>query len=162
LLAVLPEINPRPAGRALLVLTGIASWWVAAYWCRLPLQQSATGVLIGYPIVALGSGAFLLAALGAGRKSAGTRLRQTLIYLGKISYGLYVYNVVAILAVQGLIRLVSPWLYAHGWPLWTAWALYLGVAFGANVLLAAISYRWLEAPFLRLKGRFTAVPSRAV
>ncbi len=162
LLAVLPEINPRPAGRALLVLTGIASWWAAAYWCGLPLQRSAAGVLIGYPIVALGSGAFLLAALGAGRRSAGTRLRQTLIYLGKISYGLYVYNVVALVAVQGLIRLVSPWLYAHGWPLWTAWSLYLGMAFGANVLLAAISYRWLEAPFLRLKGRFTAVPSRAV
>ena len=163
LLAVLPEISPRPAGRALLVLAGIASWWVAAYWCGLPLQQSAAGVLIGYPMVALGSGAFLLATLGAGRRSAGTRLRQTLIYLGKISYGLYVYNLVARLGAQTLTqRLVPPRLFAPGWPLWIVVSFYLGAAFGVNVLLAAVSYRWLEAPFLRLKGRFTAVPSRAV
>jgi peptidoglycan/LPS O-acetylase OafA/YrhL len=163
LLAVLPEMSLRPAGRTLLVLTGIASWWVAAYWCGLPLQQSAAGVLIGYPIVALGSGAFLLAALGAGRRSAGTRLRRTLIYLGKISYGLYVYNLLARLVAQTLTqRLASPRQLAPGWPLWIVVSFYLGAAFGANVILAAVSYRWLEAPFLRLKGRFTAVPSGAV
>jgi peptidoglycan/LPS O-acetylase OafA/YrhL len=162
LIAVLPELSPRPAVRSLLALTGIASWWVAAYWCGLPVQESGAEVLIGYPMVALGSGAFLLATVGAGRKSAGTRIRRGLIYLGKISYGLYVYCVVAILGGQSLIRLVSPWLYTHGWPLWTAWSVYLGLTFGANVMLAAASYRWLEAPFLRLKGRFAAVPSRAV
>ncbi len=161
--AVIPEMSPRPAVRALLVLTGIASWWMAAYWCGLPVQRSTAGVLIGYPMVALGSGAFLLATLGAGRRSAGTRLRLILIYLGKISYGLYVYNLVAVFGGQVLFRrVVSPWLLAQGWPLWTAWPFYMGVAFGANVVLAAASYRWLEAPFLRLKRRFTAIPSRAV
>jgi len=162
LVAVLPEMNPRPAVRALLVLTGIAGWWMAAYWCGLPLQRSEAGVLIGYPMVALGSGAFLLATLGAGRRSAQTRLRQGLIYLGKISYGLYVYDVVAILGAQALVRWLSPWLFAHGWPLWAAWSVYLSVAFGCNVILAAASYRWLEAPFLRLKARFTAIPSGAL
>jgi len=162
-IAVLPEMSPRPAGRALLVLAGIASWWLAAYWCGLPLQHSAAGVLIGYPLVALGSGAFLLAALGAARRSVGTGLRGALIYLGKISYGLYVYNFVAIFGAQVFMRrAVAAWWVTQGWPLWTAWAVYIALAFGANVALAAASYRWLEAPFLRLKGRFTAISSRPV
>ncbi len=117
--AVLPEMHPPPAARALLVLMGIAGWWVAAYWCGLQLQRNAVGVLIGYPMVALGSGAFLSATLGTGRKSAGTRLKQTLIYLGKISYGLYVYNLVAIFGGQLLMRhMVSPWLLPQGCPPW--------------------------------------------
>jgi peptidoglycan/LPS O-acetylase OafA/YrhL len=35
-----------------------------------------------------------------------------------------------------------------------------GVALAATVLMAAISYRWLERPFLSLKQRFRHVPSR--
>jgi peptidoglycan/LPS O-acetylase OafA/YrhL len=31
-----------------------------------------------------------------------------------------------------------------------------------TIVLAALSYRWLEAPFLSLKGRFTQVDSRPV
>jgi hypothetical protein len=36
------------------------------------------------------------------------------------------------------------------------------LAFALNVALAAASYRWLEAPFLRLKQIFERIPSRAV
>jgi len=54
------------------------------------------------------------------------------------------------------------WFVRSGVSLWTAWPVYLALAFGANVALAAASYRWLEAPFLRLKNRFTSVPSRPV
>jgi peptidoglycan/LPS O-acetylase OafA/YrhL len=32
----------------------------------------------------------------------------------------------------------------------------------ATILLAAISYRYLESPFLRLKDRFTLVRSRPI
>ena len=53
-------------------------------------------------------------------------------------------------------------LVAAGHPPWSALPIYVLLAFGLNVALAAVSYRWLEAPFLRLKERFTRVPSRAV
>jgi peptidoglycan/LPS O-acetylase OafA/YrhL len=34
------------------------------------------------------------------------------------------------------------------------------VAFAVTVVLASISYRWFETPFLTLKKRFSQVPSR--
>ena len=66
LIALAPRLNPRPALRLVLVLVGIAGWLFAAYYCGLSLQVTGTlKISLGYPAVALGSGAFLLATLGA-------------------------------------------------------------------------------------------------
>ena len=66
----------------------------------------------------------------------------SLVYLGRISYGLYVFHLAA-------IRIIPPvW-----WP-WRSIA-----AFLLTLLAVAISYRFLEEPFLRLKDRFTYVLS---
>ena len=54
-------------------------------------------------------------------------------YLGRVSYGLYVFHVAA-------IRLTE--------------SLGVGAAFLLTVAAAAVSYRYLETPFLRLKDRF--------
>ncbi|MGA8795057.1 MAG: hypothetical protein WB498_19210, partial [Candidatus Binatus sp.] len=114
--------------------------------------------------VALGSGAFLLATLGTKSLRSGSALVRCLIYLGKISYGLYVYQQIALFAARLLLfrGVLDGMLVAAGLPPWSAFPVYLILAFGLNVALAAVSYRWLEAPFLRLKERFTRVPSRAV
>ena len=163
LVAVLPPINLRFGGRALLVVIGIVSWFSAMYYCEIPSEASLLKVTTGYPLIALGSGAFLVAGLGAWRKSAGSRIGRALIYLGKISYGLYVWNPVAVFGFQLFMRRVALRLWVtQGWPPWTEWPVYISLAFGANVALAAASYRWLEAPFLRLKSRFTYVESRPV
>ncbi len=163
LIAILPSVNLRPVSRLLLVLIGIASWFFAAHYCGLPLHAGALATAVGYPAVAIGSTAFLLAALGTTDDGRAGVLKRALIYLGKISYGLYVYNFLAILGCQVfMFRVASGWFVREGWPFWMAWPCYLMLAFGTNVLLAAVSYRWLESPFLRLKGRFTRVPSRPV
>jgi peptidoglycan/LPS O-acetylase OafA/YrhL len=163
LIALAPRLKPRPVFRLMLMLVGFASWIFASYYCELPLQVSTLKISMGYPAVALGSGAFLLAMLGT--KSFGTRslVARCLVYLGKISYGLYVYGPIArtvavLLLFRGAIEGVLP----KGWAPWTAWLAYVLIAFVTNVALAAVSYRLLEAPFLRLKERFTRVPSRAV
>lgn len=162
-IAMLPEVSPRPAVRAGLLLLGISSWYFAACYCQLPLQDNPGLMAMGYPAVAIGSGAFLLAMIGSGRRGAPGRVRRAMIYLGKISYGLYVYHLVVILGAQVfMFRIGADWVSRAGLPMWTDWLLYFMVAFGTTVLVAAASYRWLEAPFLRLKGRFTAIPSRAV
>ena len=84
---------------------------------------------------------------------------RSIVYLGKISYGLYVYNTIAgSAAALFVFKTIAP----ERGKSWTLLSLYVLLAFGLNVGLAAASYRWLEAPFLRLKERFTRVPTRAI
>jgi peptidoglycan/LPS O-acetylase OafA/YrhL len=40
------------------------------------------------------------------------------------------------------------------------YSLKVGVGLAATIAMSAVSYRWLETPFLRLKQRFTHVLSR--
>ena len=82
---------------------------------------STLKISMGYPPVALGSGAFLLATLGAKSLRSGSALVRCLIYLGKISYGLYVYNKIAnftarLLLYRGVLRMSV----FVGLPSWTA------------------------------------------
>jgi peptidoglycan/LPS O-acetylase OafA/YrhL len=163
LIALLPRFNPSPAVRLVLVLVGFACWEFASYYCGLIEQLSIAKVSMGYPAVALGSGVFLLATLGAKSLRSGSAPVRCLVYLGKISYGLYVYSQIAIYTAKLLLfkgELGAP--VAPGRPPSSAVAIFWILAFCLNVALAAASYRWLEAPFLHLKERFARVPSRAV
>jgi len=86
--------------------------------------------LFAYPLVAAVSG--LMVVLFLGWSQPQSVIGKTLIYLGKISYGLYVVH----LAVLSVIP--------HR-PL---------CALLITILLAHLSYQFLESPFLRLKNRF--------
>jgi peptidoglycan/LPS O-acetylase OafA/YrhL len=82
------------------------------------------------------------------------KLQQPFIYLGKISYGLYVFHV----AWLGLFRdLIAHFLGSH--PLASQVAA-MALAFPATLATGMLSYRYLESPFLRFKKRFTVVRSR--
>ena len=76
-------------------------------------------------------------------------LPPQLIYLGKISYGLYVFHLPC--------REVAAWLLGgirHGLlfrPL---------LQMALTVLVASLSYRYFEMPFLRLKARFEFIKTR--
>lgn len=99
--------------------------------------------LAAYPLFAI---AALLVVGGAMRAQAGEASWLThpwLVRLGKISYGLYIWHVLAILLV-----------YKFGWcrpqsVLTSLYALPLTIGF------AEVSYHWLEQPFLRWKSRFS-------
>jgi peptidoglycan/LPS O-acetylase OafA/YrhL len=76
--------------------------------------------------------------------------------LGKISYGIYMLHMFAIYAVSELFRTTAWW---HGHLALYCLA-YYALAFAGTWLLAHLSYRWFELPFLRLKDRrYTVVPS---
>jgi peptidoglycan/LPS O-acetylase OafA/YrhL len=114
-----------------------------------PPKGSNWKLAMSHPVTAIASATVLLAVLG----SQNSFLRQSwLLYLGKISYGLYVVHEFAHLCAK-MIRPAST-------PLQVAEQSVIGLAL--TILLAAASYRWLESPFLRLKERFAHVQSRPV
>jgi peptidoglycan/LPS O-acetylase OafA/YrhL len=82
--------------------------------------------------------------------------QKPLIYLGKISYGLYVFHVLWLGLSRDIIRHLAS---GHLSPL-ASQLCAMAIAFPATITTAILSYRYLESPFLRLKKRFTLVSSR--
>jgi len=76
-------------------------------------------------------------------------------YLGTISYGIYMLHMPAIYMTSGLFR-GSAWWSGR---IWLYCISYYGLALGLTVLLAHLSYRYFESPFLRLKDRRFSLPS---
>jgi peptidoglycan/LPS O-acetylase OafA/YrhL len=70
-------------------------------------------------------------------------------YLGTISYGLYLYHMIAVYMTSAAFK---AWRWWEG-NLWLYGIAYYAMAFGLTVLFASVSYRWFEMPFLRLKDR---------
>jgi len=105
------------------------------------------GTLVSYPVVAVSATAIVLGAIGIG-----VRLRP-LEYLGKISYGLYVYH-------QMCIWITDRWFHGRSGIIHAS--LREVVALALTIAVSAISYALLEKPFLNLKQRFAYVASRPV
>ena len=106
--------------------------------------------LAGYPAVALGATAIVAAALSPAGSRAGFLARPALVYLGRISYGLYVYHVLG-------LTLGKKWA-PRGLAISAALRVAMGLA--VTVGFAAASYRFIEGPFLKLKSKFAHVASR--
>src|SRR5262249_13455142 len=107
------------------------------------------GTLTGYPLIAAASAAIFLGTLGSRQPILGSK---ALVYLGKISYGLYVYHILGLR--------ISYWIFRGHTSRLPGFAVFFLVGLGLTVVLSAISYEWLEKPFLRLKERYTHIPSR--
>ena len=82
-----------------------------------------------------------------------------LIYLGKISYGLYVFHSWAIGIAKVILLHFLPSIQIDSV---LYFACLLTLSFLGALLMASLSYRYLESPFLRLKDRFAIVHSRPV
>jgi peptidoglycan/LPS O-acetylase OafA/YrhL len=145
-------LKKRPAawGLAARICMGVLGslCWVAvtkyAYLLDSP-QLSVWRVTIGYSIVSAGSCAMLLAVYDAPKVGIAFLANKNLAYLGKLSYGIYVYHaLVQAVAAQLLMRRV----------IWGP------TSFVFTIAIAAISYRFLEKPFLDLKSKFELVKSR--
>jgi peptidoglycan/LPS O-acetylase OafA/YrhL len=121
-----------------LFATGLILFTVAGMYFRDAPDRL---VLVGYPVGALGSLCLFLGFLGTS-----WRLGAVPIYLGRISYGLYVFHLLA-------IAIARTWIQVGRGAV--EWGIQFGAALGITILMAAISYRYLESPFLRLKDRFS-------
>jgi peptidoglycan/LPS O-acetylase OafA/YrhL len=160
---------PWPEKSTFFQLPSIAVGIVLA--CMRPFRLSTASrmlvLLSGAAVVFTSSWAFqfhgisyslipLLDAMGAGLiffSCLGSSLRnRQLCYLGKISYGLYVYHEFCIYLVRK----------AHSWHGVTALMECGLLALALTLAMSALSYRFIETPFLRLKDRFAVVHSRPV
>ncbi len=142
------------------VITAAGLLWIIAegsFHLRDPLlAYGPSSALIAYQLVGIGCILLLLGFLGI----PGNYTPRPLIYLGRISYGLYVFHY---LCRDMAVALLSHWTPSGTGRLYfllhSVSVLVLGLFF--TIVLAALSYRFLERPFLQLKEKFTFIESRA-
>ena len=105
--------------------------------------------LVTFPAVTAACVALLVGTLGLRMTPKPSAMARPFIYLGRISYGLYVFHAMFVLLFE------VPSTRA---PL--ARVTRAAAALLATIILAAASYHFFERPFLRLKENFAHVKSR--
>ena len=136
--------------RLAMICCGIAPLAVVAnYWhIHEPQKLEWIPTLVGFPVVAVSCALIVVATLGIP-----LRFPRWLVYLGKISYGLYVYHALGNVLSDRIIPVHNSFLQLAFRPV---------SALAITIALAATSYAFLEKPFLRLKQRFAHIDSRPV
>ena len=142
------------AGRVLLFVAGAAFFFVSGTPCHfindfMPSTPALT--LGGY--LALDAGCILLCLSFLGAHMP--RAARPLLFLGRISFGMYVFHYTLLSITAAAVKKLH---FATSVQLCLIYCTTLLL----SVAVAAASYRWFEAPFLRLKSRFAFVRSRPV
>jgi peptidoglycan/LPS O-acetylase OafA/YrhL len=137
-------------GWFVLGLTGLIG---VSYFCRLPHQwvhPDIKAALFSYPLATICVTSMFLSVLGAADNGFAWMYRATPRYLGKVSYGLYVFHTLGLLIAASLLGTRTGI---------ARYSLIVIMGFVTTLLLASLSYRFLEEPFLKMKDRFTYVLS---
>jgi peptidoglycan/LPS O-acetylase OafA/YrhL len=155
LLALAIGMRPqrKSAWRAgLAVGCGLLLWFAQGYvggFNRNWVAISPWRITAGWACIALGCGLLVWGFLSMPLKF----LPSPLFYLGRISYGLYVFHGLVVEATRGRGGRVAAMVHLPG----TLLAAQLLI----TIAIAALSYELLEKPFLKLKSRFELVRTRA-
>ena len=115
------------------------------------VSHDAPGVFtLGYSLIAMIAGSILVLGVTSEGVITSVLKQPELRLLGKYSYGFYLYHfpLVAVMdpAKPLLIRLFHSAILAKG--------IFVVFGFFLNLGIAAASFHWIEAPIMRLKGRF--------
>jgi peptidoglycan/LPS O-acetylase OafA/YrhL len=159
---------PRLAAWQRMVLLAFSfSCWLNACYELHPIFDRAgernpgcLPLIGGYALGTLGCVLLLVAFLGANAKL----LPGWAIYLGRISFGLYVFHDFAIyitnhLIIQNLSAHMNPLIKSLEGPIFL---LNVGLTLGLTILMAALSYRYFETPFLKMKKRHSVIQSQPI
>lgn len=159
-------VRLKSFSRIALLGAGVGCWLAANFVFHVDFAgalPSPAWWVTGYAMVAMGSLLLLMAFLGV----SSALLPKPLVYLGKISYGLYVFHMLVLNLVGPAIWPTDVQRAAMQTPMGVANLIARAVAIlivglAGTIVLSAISYRFLERPFLNLKERFTFIRSRSV
>jgi peptidoglycan/LPS O-acetylase OafA/YrhL len=91
--------------------------------------------------------AVLVIGLSSGQITNLILQSRPLVWIGARSYGLYLWH----LPVHEVLNTLG---FANNWP----WLPYLAINMVPSFLIAALSYRLIEAPALKLKRHFSEPP----
>ena len=149
--SLLSRVNP-----SVLVFLALALSAVVIYFP--PIELNSIHNIWRYTAVSLTMGAVLLLSLRDSSWLCTCLATGPLRYLGKISYGLYVYHLLALAAAHYSINLVTA-VYPRTGPT-TQFIFETAGALTLTIAVSAVSYRWLEKPFLRWKANYEVIKSR--
>jgi peptidoglycan/LPS O-acetylase OafA/YrhL len=137
-----------------------ASYLQSYYVFYLPNHPSSLLLVVLYGLASLGSILLLVALLGVDAKL----LPEWAIYLGRISFGLYVFHMFALnltrrLPITDLLAKSTPKIPLRDL---LDCVFTLGLPLGLTILMATLSFRYFETPFLRMKKRYAVIESEPV
>jgi peptidoglycan/LPS O-acetylase OafA/YrhL len=149
----------HPGFRILGIAAGIGCLFIASVYLGVQADTPSSTVLeapFGWILVLAATILFFLSLLGTPTRY----LPKPVVYLGRISYGLYLFHqfVYTVIFDRSKAQLdhLSTSLHLGGW----SGSLGTFLTFCLVALMAHLSYQFYEKPFLKLKHRFTFVPSR--
>jgi len=150
----------------LILMAGCCVCWIAAsYGLRICFAEASDNpgswpLIGGYALVALGCVLLLIAFLGVSPEL----LPRWAIYLGQISFGLYVFHEFALGLVRHLplARLGLGKIPICPLRVFLSAGLTLVLPLGLTILMAALSYRYFETPFLKMKKRHAIIESQPI
>jgi peptidoglycan/LPS O-acetylase OafA/YrhL len=148
--------------RYLLIASGLLCVYMGASWADDVNSLRPVAQLFFLPLADVGCIAILAACIGISDGVLGPLLRlQPLVYLGRISYGLYAYHAMVLWMMSDRAK---TWLQLHvgrlhNGQLWFLVAFEVA-ALGLIMVISVASYHLFESPILRVKERFALIPSR--
>ena len=148
------------AARVALFIAGLACWLTASMVCEVhadaPHLSTIPQAICGWLLILGGVILFFLSLYGTPDKYIPARLA----YLGRISYGMYVFHITTFWIVYEIFK--TQLAYFSKLINLAEWQNEVGfvIAFISTLTIALLSYKYFEKPFLRLKKRFTFIPSR--
>lgn len=147
-----PMLRTGSNFRLALFSLGGCIWLVVGRCCGLhDPEPPLLGGMIGYPLMALGATAIFFSVFGASQEGIAFIQHPVLVHLGKISYGLYAFHILGLRWAYALFAN-----FHHRFQMTFSLIVSLAITF----LMATLSFKLIESPFLRLKQKkFTHIPS---
>jgi peptidoglycan/LPS O-acetylase OafA/YrhL len=145
--------------RIAIFIAGLACWCLASMVCEIhadaPHISTVSQAIGGWFLILSGVVLFFLSLYGATKY-----IPSALVYLGRISYGMYVFHITMFWFVYQIFKnelaSFSTMIGLYEWKNNVGFI----IAFLLTVIISLLSFRFFERPFLQLKRKYTLIPSR--